>query len=229
MMTMSKTKRPEPCSYAPSSRGDANRVADLEDPSISRTDRSHSSWHLRRRHRPRTLRLSRPTLRCCLSGPNWPMICWSSPLLRYPNAERMGSNVLVFCAELAPALHLERLVPTISSDQRNRALEVVPILVLVVALIVRAEVSPSESVGLLTVCGVMATLLFSAFIQLSQRVKSLVTPEGRSRADANNREFLGEAGSNARCASRGQLFFAVSAGVHGVTVRIPAKLATHSR
>ena len=136
--------------------------------------------------------------------------------MRYPNAERMGSNVLVFCAELASALHLERLVPTIFSDQRNRTLEVVPILVLAVALIVRAEVSPSESVGLLTVCGVIATLLFSAFIQLSQRVKSLVIPGERSRTDADDREFLGEAESNARCASRGQLFFAVSAGVHGV-------------
>ena len=103
----------------------------------------------------------------------------------------MGSNVLVFCAELASALHFERLVPTIFSDQRNRTLEVVPILVLAVALIVRAEVSPSESVGLLTVCGVIATILFSAFIQLSQRVKSLVIPGERSRADADEKEFLG--------------------------------------
>jgi hypothetical protein len=38
----------------------------------------------------------------------------------------MGSNVLVFCAELASALHLERLVPTISSDRHNGVLEVVP-------------------------------------------------------------------------------------------------------
>jgi hypothetical protein len=127
-----------------------------------------------------------------------------------------SSAVLVFCAELASALHLERLVPTISSDQSNRTLEVVPILVLVVALLVRTEVSPSESVGLLTVGGVIATILFSAFIQLSQRVKSLIIPGERSRADANNREFLGEVGSNARYASHGQLFFAVSAGVHGV-------------
>lgn len=66
----------------------------------------------------------------------------------------------------------------------------------------------------------MATLLFSAFIQLSQRVKSLVDTGERSRAYADEKEFLGEAGSNAGYASlvalAASFFFAVSAGVHGV-------------
>jgi len=42
-----------------------------------------------------------------------------------PERKRMGFNVLVFCAELASALHSERFGPTISPDLRNRALEVV--------------------------------------------------------------------------------------------------------
>ena len=37
----------------------------------------------------------------------------------------MGFNVLVFCTELASALHSERFGPTIPPDLRNRALEVV--------------------------------------------------------------------------------------------------------
>ncbi|WP_298339066.1 hypothetical protein [Ferrimicrobium sp.] len=45
--------------------------------------------------------------------------------LEAPERKRMGFNVLVFCAELASALHSERFGPTISPDLRNSALEVV--------------------------------------------------------------------------------------------------------
>jgi hypothetical protein len=101
------------------------------------------------------------------------------------------------------------------------AFEGVPALVFIVVLVARVEVSPMESVGLLTVCGVMATLLFSAFIQLSQRVKVLVDTGERTEAYAEEKAFLGEAGSNAGFASlvalTASVFFAVSAGAHGVT------------
>ncbi len=45
--------------------------------------------------------------------------------LEAPERKRMGFNVLVFCTELASALHSERFGPKISPDLRNRALEVV--------------------------------------------------------------------------------------------------------
>ncbi len=45
--------------------------------------------------------------------------------LEAPERKRMGFNVLVFCTELASALHSERFGPRISPDLRNRALEVV--------------------------------------------------------------------------------------------------------
>ena len=45
--------------------------------------------------------------------------------LEAPERKRMGFNVLVFCSELASALHSERFGPTIAPNLRNSALEVV--------------------------------------------------------------------------------------------------------